>query len=262
MMVATDSFAQIVRPDWLALHDEPALHPDWPVIDAHHHIWDNSGSHYMVPELLADLGAGHEVLATVHVEAHAMIAAAGPDAYRCINETEFVNGVAALAATGRYGRTKLCAGIVGQADLRLGTKVDQVLEAHVRAGGGRFRGIRQFTNYDADPGVMQPHPLAPPPGMLGDAGFRNGFAALAARGLSFDACMYFHQLPELAALADAFPESRIILNHTGGPIGIGTYAGRREEIFALWRARIADVARRPGDHISTPASRRLAQHAA
>src|SRR3954452_21589291 len=129
--------AQRVRPEWLDLHREDILHPSWPIIDAHHHIWDNRGSVYMPDDLIADVNSGHRIVATVHVEAHAMIAASGPPEMRFVNETEFVNGVAAMSATERFGRTRLCAAIVGHANLCAGAPVREVLKAHVAAGGGR-----------------------------------------------------------------------------------------------------------------------------
>jgi L-fuconolactonase len=116
------------------------------------------------------------------------------------------------------------------------------LEAHIRAGGDRFRGIRHTNAWDGS----VPRPTnAPRPGLLADAEFRAGFAQLAPLGLSFDAWMYHPQIPELTALARAFPETPIVLNHVGGPLGIGDYAGRREAMFTGWTASIRDLATCP-----------------
>jgi predicted TIM-barrel fold metal-dependent hydrolase len=173
-----------------------------------------------------------------------MVRATGPEETRHVGETEFVNGVAAMSASGIYGKTKVCAGIVGHADLTLGSRVEPVLAAHIRAGGDRFRGIRHITAWDADETVRNPA-YSPPPKLLADRTFREGFGVLARLGLSFDAWLYHPQIDELTALARAFPESRIVLNHVGGPIGIGTYAGKRKEVFAAWAASIKALAACP-----------------
>jgi predicted TIM-barrel fold metal-dependent hydrolase len=170
--------------------------------------------------------------------------ASGPEEMKPVGETEFVNGVAAMSASGNYGKTKVCAGIVGHADLRLGERVRPVLEAHIRAGGGRFRGIRHITAWDADPTLMNPA-YAPPPGLMADATFRQGFACLAPLNLTFDAWLYHPQIDELTALAQAFPETRICLNHVGGPLGIGSYAGKRVEVFRTWSASVRALAQCP-----------------
>jgi predicted TIM-barrel fold metal-dependent hydrolase len=170
--------------------------------------------------------------------------AGGAEEMRPVGETEFVNGVAAMSASGGYGKTKVCAGIVGHADLQLGSRVQAVLEAHIRAGGGRFRGIRHITAFDADKTLMNPA-YAPPPGLLADATFREGFSRLAPLNLTFDAWLYHPQIDELTALAQAFPDTRIVLNHVGGPLAIGVYAGKRDEVFAKWSASVRALAKCP-----------------
>lgn len=231
-----------VRQAWLDRRREAILEPELPIVDPHHHLWDRPGWRYLLDELLADLSSGHRVVATVFLQCRAMYRAAGPEALRPVGETEFVNGVAAMSASGGYGPARVCAGIVGFADLRLGAAVREVLEAHLRAGGGRFRGIRHSAAWDAS----VTHPAnAPFPGLLGDARFREGFAQLAPLGLSFDAWLYHPQLPELTALARSFPDTPIVLNHVGGPLGTGAYAGRRDEVFARWSASIRELATCP-----------------
>src|SRR6185503_12205743 len=133
-----------VRDEWLAKWHEEILEPDLPIVDPHHHLWDRHGWRYLLDELLADLNSGHNIVATVFVQCRSMHRAAGLERLRPVGETEFVNGVAAMSASGTYGPTKVCAGIVGHADLTLGAAVREVLEAHVAAGGGRFRGIRHI----------------------------------------------------------------------------------------------------------------------
>jgi predicted TIM-barrel fold metal-dependent hydrolase len=230
-----------VRQDWLDRRQEPILEPDLAIVDAHHHLWDRPGWRYLLDDLLADTNTGHNVIATVFVQARAMVRAAGPVEMRPVGETEFVNGVAAMSASGSYGKTRACAGIVGHADLTLGSHVEPVLLAHIRAGGDRFRGIRHITAWDRDASMANPA-YNPPPGLLGDKRFRQGFAALDRLGLSFDAWLYHPQIGELAELARAFPETRIVLNHVGGPIGIGAYAGKHTEVFSGWLAAIKALA--------------------
>ena len=228
---------------WLAQVDEAVLEPDLPICDPHHHLWDNPTSRYLIDELIADTGSGHNIVSTVFVECMAMYRATGPEEFRGVGETEFVNGVAAMAASGRYGPTAACAGIVSLADLTLGERVGPVLDAHM-AASRRFRGIRHAAGWDASDQVRNSH-TNPTKGLLGDASFRQGFAELGKRGLSFDAWLYHPQIPELTSLASAFPNTTIILDHFGGPLGIGPYEDKRAEIFEYWKGAIAELAKRP-----------------
>jgi predicted TIM-barrel fold metal-dependent hydrolase len=235
-----------VHQEWLDRWQEEIIEPDLPIVDPHHHLWDRPGWRYLLDELLADLNSGHTVVATVFLQCRAMHRADGPEAFRPVGETEFVNGVAAMSASGGYGPTRVCAGIVGHVDLRLGAEAGAVLEAHMRAGGGRFRGIRHTNAWEAS----VPRPTnAPVPGLLADPGFRAGFGQLAPLGLSFDAWMYHPQIPELTALARAFPDTMIVLNHVGGPLGIGDYAGRRDDMLAQWSANIRELATCPNVYV-------------
>lgn len=234
-----------VREDWLATWAEEPLDPAQPIIDPHHHLWDQPGWRYLLDELLADLRSGHDVRATVYVQSsRSMLRADGPEAMRAVGETEFANGVAAMCASGQYGPVRACAGIVGAADLRLGAAVRPVLEAHLRAGGDRFRGIRHIATWDPDPAMLNPA-YQPAEDMLDSPGFRAGIAELGRLGLSFDAWLYFHQIPRLVALARACPEVPVVLDHCGGILGIGRYEGRRDEVFATWSAHMRDLATCP-----------------
>jgi predicted TIM-barrel fold metal-dependent hydrolase len=233
-----------VREDWLAATQEDILDPGQLIIDPHHHLWDRPGWRYLLDEMLADLRSGHDVRATVFVQARAMHRADGPEAMKPVGETEFSNGVAAMCASGVYGDVRVCAGIVGHADLTLGAEIRPVLEAHIRAGGGRFRGIRHTAAWDPDPAMLNPA-YNPAEDMLDSAPFRAGFAELAPLSLSFDAWLYFHQIPRLTALARAFPETPIVLNHCGGILGIGRYEGARDEVMAQWDASLRELATCP-----------------
>ena len=241
---------------------EAILDPDLPIIDPHHHLWDNrtyatpgADAHpfmtaiqpaprYLLDELLADTGSGHNIVGTVFVECGAFYKAGGPVDLRPVGETEFVNGVAAMSASGMYGETRACAGIVSKADLLLGDAVAPVLEAHVRAGGGRFRGIRNSAAFDADKDVLGPLNRVEA-GLYRDATFRKGFKHLGAMDLSFDAWLLEPQLPDLIDLARAFPDTTIILDHVGTPLGRGSYTGTREARFAGWQGNIRELAKSP-----------------
>jgi predicted TIM-barrel fold metal-dependent hydrolase len=233
-----------IRQAWLDRRQEQILEPELPIIDPHHHLWDRPDWRYLLDDLLTDTNSGHNIVATVFVQARAMHRKTGPVEMWPVGETEFVNGIAAMSASGIYGKTKVCAGIVGHADLTLGSRVEPVVAAHVRAGGDRFRGIRHITAWDTDTSVRNPA-YSPPPGLLGDMSFREGFAVLGRLGLSFDAWLFHPQIDELADLAHAFPETRIVLNHVGGPIGIGAYSGRHKEVFPGWAASIKRLAACP-----------------
>jgi predicted TIM-barrel fold metal-dependent hydrolase len=241
---------------------EEILEPELPIVDPHHHLWDRrsypapdgpehpfltaiaSAQRYLLDDLLADTGSGHNIVATVFVECRAFYRADGPEALRPLGETEFVNGVAAMSASGLYGPTKACAGIVGNADLTRGARVQAVLEAHLGAGGGRFRGIRNSASQDDDPEVLGPLNRVAA-GLYRRDDFREGFACLAPLGLSFDAWLLEPQLPDLIDLARAFPDTQIILDHVGTPLGRGRYEGRREERFPIWRENLRELARSP-----------------
>lgn len=228
---------------WLNQVVEEIVEPERPICDPHHHLWHRAGSRYLLDELMADTGSGHNVVSTVFVECASMYRADGPASMRCVGETEFVNGVAAMTASGGYGEFRACLGIVSLADLTLGTKVGEVLDAHM-AASSRFRGIRHAAGWDASDDIRNSH-TDPCEELLLDGKFREGFAELGKRSLSFDAWLYHPQIPELTDLARAFPDTTIIFNHFGGPLGIGPYAGQREEIFSRWQENVAALAECP-----------------
>ena len=204
---------------------EEAIDPDLPICDPHHHLWDGPGERgrYLLDEYLEDAGGGHKIVKTVFVECGAMYRKDGPQEMRPVGETEFAQGMAAQSASGQYGTTAVAAGIVGFADLTLGAGVAPIIEAHLAASKNRFRGIRQSCTWDSDRAILS---MGKGKGMMLDTKFREGFACLQQYGLSFDAWQYYTQLMELADLARAFPDTTIIVNHTGGLLGIGSL--RRE----------------------------------
>jgi len=233
-----------VREDWLSSRTEEVLDPDLPIVDAHHHLWDRPGERYLFAEYLADVRSGHKVVASIFAQCRSMYRETGPEEMRPVGEVEFVNGVAAQSASGIYGQFRACVAIVGFADLTLGAKVVPVLEAERRAGGDRLRGIRNTTAWHEDP-VIRSNPKPPPPGLLSSDAFRQGVRCLAREKLSLDVWAYHTQLKEVIELARLNPDVSLILDHVGGPLGLGPYTGKRDAVFGDWKANIADLAALP-----------------
>ena len=238
---------------------EPILEPELPIIDPHHHLWDlrpvlpafpeprhdfletlAGAAHYTFDQLQADTHSGHNIVATVFMECGAFYDASRGEKLKVVGEVEFVNGVAAQGASGLYGDYRPCAAIVGHADLTLGSSADEVLDA-LQAASPRFVGIRHAAAWDPDPEVLGP-PFHSPQGLYLDATFREGFAELGKRGLTFDAWLLEPQLPDLLDLARAFPDQPIVLDHCGTPLGIASHKGKLEENFGRWRDSIQAIA--------------------
>lgn len=236
-----------VRPDWLCKVTEEIIDPDQPIVDPHHHLWVARPDPYLVPDLIEDISSGHKVLATVFIQCGSEYRRTGPEEMRPVGETEFVAKLVREYEKRPFGAVDVCAGIVGHADCRLGEAIDAVLEAHVRAGRKRFKGIRHSGTYDA--GIAPTAPPGAPPGLYRDDAFRAGFGRLSRHGLTFEAWLYHPQLNDLVDLLRQFPDQKVVLNHFGGPLGVGPYEGKRAEVFALWRASIAELARFPNLHI-------------
>jgi predicted TIM-barrel fold metal-dependent hydrolase len=233
---------------WLAQVQETAIEPELPICDPHHHLWDtrarpnNIQPRYLLDEILADISGGHNIVSTVFIECGAMFKADGPENFRCVGETEFVNGIAAMSASGGYGKPRIAAAIVGTCDLRIGDAAADVLDAQIAAGGGRFRGIRRGAFWHASPEIEN-HRTQPPEGLLLRDDFRRGFKHLSSRKLSFEVWCAHTQIPDAVSLARAFPDTVIVLDHFGGPIGIGPYKGKADEVFADWKGKIDELAK-------------------
>ena len=226
--------------EWLAEVSESTIDPKRPIVDPHHHLWDHPRSTYLLEDLWADTGSGHNVIKTVFVECRSKYRKDGPEHLRPIGETVFVE---AIASASRSGDGAVIAGIVAHADLRM-PGLDDVLDAHEEAGKGLFRGIRHA-------GARDPHPESlsipgrAPEGLYASDEFRQGVARLGERGYTFDTWHYHHQNPDFRDLAAAVPNTTMILDHFGTPLGVGPYADRREEIFAQWRDDIDAIAACP-----------------
>jgi predicted TIM-barrel fold metal-dependent hydrolase len=250
------------RSAWLELTREAVLEPELPICDSHHHLWDYPDSRYLVDEFLRDIdgdsagnsAGGHKIISSVFVECLQFYRAEGPPELRPVGETEFVDSIAGMypapggkvaAPAGQVnvpaGQVNVAAGIVGFADLALGAAVEPVLEAHM-AASARFRGVRHASAWDASEQVHNAH-TRPVWNLLQTDRFRQGLACVEGKGLSFDAWLFHPQIPQLTELAQAIPDLPIVLNHMAGPLGIGPYAGQREEVFGQWRRNMAELAR-------------------
>ena len=225
--------------------DEKILEPDLVIIDSHHHLFIRPNLHYMFEEYLDDVYAGHKILASVYVETQFMARPDGPEVLRPLGEIEFANGMAAMGASGFFGPCRVAAAIVGYADLRLGDQVADTLDRAMAAAPERFRGVRQMAMAHPDPAVFGAMPNPPPPDLLQHPGFNQGLRQLARRGLSFDAAVLHHQLPELGAVAAKHPDLTFVLNHMGLATAFNTDAHGRAEVFRVWRDAMRDLAKHP-----------------
>jgi L-fuconolactonase len=232
---------------WLARRPtEAALEPDLPIIDPHHHFWQMPHrGRYLLPELLDDIGGGHNIVSTVFLECRAMYRKDGPREMAALGEVEFVTGIAAMSASGGFGPCRVAEGIVGGGDLTVAACVRELLQAEITAAGGRLRGLRHGVAWDTHEAVSKYASRAVPLHQVMEPKFREGFAQLAPLGLSFESWQYYPQLPDAVDLARAFPDTTIILNHVGGVLGVGPYNGRREEVLEGWRKNINDLAKCP-----------------
>ena len=225
---------------------EPVLEPDLPIVDTHMHLWHfGDGPPYFVPEFGRDVAAcGHNVEATVFIECHAMYRASGPEHLKCVGETEFAVGQAAIAESGKYTSCHVAAGIVAFADLTLGDLTRETMQAHFGAANGRLRGVRQRSKYNADPVVRGPWGNTRP-GLYLDENFGRGLNLLSSLGLLFEASIYHPELPEVVAMARSHPDASIVLIHTGSPVGHSSYAGRESENYADWLRDMRELAKCP-----------------
>lgn len=227
---------------WLDSVREPILEPDLPIVDPHHHLWAREGYVYLMPEFAADLASGHNIVSTVYAECRSMYRPDGPEAEKPLGETEFVTGCAAMAASGAFGPTQACAAMFGRVDMQLGRAVAPLLDAHLERSGGRFKGVRYSTGWDASERIPN---VAPAAGLLLDPRTVAAAGVLAEMNLTLDSWLYHPQIGEVAQLADRLPDLTIVLNHVGSPILGGPYRNKREEVFADWRAAVEDLAHRP-----------------
>lgn len=248
--MASDAPPLVIHPKpelaWLAQHSEDVIDPDLPIVDTHQHFYDSQGYTYHLDEFLDDVNSGHNVVATIYVQAYWSYRTGGSERMRVLGETERVLAMAAEAER-RKTRARICAGIVGHVELTLGAEAEPVLAAEIDCGRGRVKGIRNITG--RNPHFIASISTPPAFGVMSTDSFRAGFALLDKFGLTYDAWLYHPQIDELVDLARAFPRTPIVLNHLGGPLGLGPYRGKRQEVFADWHKKITTLASCENVHI-------------
>jgi predicted TIM-barrel fold metal-dependent hydrolase len=237
-----------VVPEWLALREEPVEDPAMPIIDPHQHLWTRAYAPYLFDQYLADTKGGHQVAASVYVQCSSMYREDGPEEMKPLGEVEFANGMAAMSASGQFGPSRLCAGIVGFADLTRGKPVRRILESMTRVAGERFKGIRTLATWS--PVKVRSHAsTGERPHLLLLPEYQEGLAELADLGLSLDVLVFHTQLADVESLARSFPDTRIILNHAGNPVLSGPYKERREEMMQVWMEGMRRVSALPNVHV-------------
>ncbi len=237
-----------VRPDWLAKRLEAPMEPERPILDPHHHLWERPGGRYLFHDLLEDVNSGHNIVATIYIQCGAMHRKDGPRELATVGEVEFAVGAASMADSGHYGPTRICAGIVGNANLMLGAEVARVLDALIEAGNGRLVGIRCPMAKSDDPAIIG-SVVIPPDGMMREGAVAAGVREMGRKGLVLDTWSFQSQLDDLLVLVDRAPDTTIVVDHVGGVTGIASYAGRREELFPVWREKMAALAARPNTRV-------------
>ena len=235
--------------EWLDQVTEKIVDQDLEIIDPHHHLWPgppgtdgvSAENRYLLEDLWNDTQSGHNVVKTVFVECGQGYYESGSEAMKPVGETKFVVGVAEEAKQD-VSKAQI-EGIVGHADMMLGESAREVLEAHLEEGKERFKGIRHGASWDESDEIRNSH-SNPIQSIYLDEEFQKGIEQLDALNFTLDAWNYHKQIKELTELAKCFPNLKIVQNHFGGPLGIGPYAGRREDVFSVWQESIAELAER------------------
>lgn len=225
--------------------DEPILDPEIPIVDVHHHLFIRPGVRYLLDDYLEDVALGHRIVASVYSETMAFARPDGEELMRPVGEVEFANGIGAMCESGLYGGVRVCAAIVGHADMRHGDDVARLLDRCLETAPDRYRGVRQITLEHSSDLPFAFMPKKPPAGVLTSTAFREAYRHLGPRGLLFDFAAFSDQLPDVAVIADAFPETTITLNHLGMAMGLGLSPLEREDLFVSWRTNLSELAKRP-----------------
>lgn len=229
----------------VAARAEEVIDPHGAVVDPHHHLWDRGGECYDLAAYEAEAAAGHPVSASLYVECQNHYLEQGPEALRCVGETRWV--VETLERAGALGAPAVCRGLLARADLALGARVQEVLAQHLQAGGSWVKGWRFCAAWDASGAIRSHYPSAPD--IFERDLTSHGLDAAAGTGLALDLWVYFHQLPAVERWLRQQPDALIVLDHCGGPIGLGAYAGRRDEVLAEWAQGLRLFADRPRVHL-------------
>jgi L-fuconolactonase len=224
--------------EWLDQVVEEIIEPDLPILDPHHHMWPpGQGLPYTRDDLHRDADAGHNIVKTIFMECGSAYNRDAPEHLRSLGETAYV------ADQAFSDPNPLIAGIISSIDLRRDDR-DELIDAHLTASRGLFRGVRDALARASHPEAMM-IPGTCPENLYLDPSFRRGVARLGERGFTYDSWHYHHQNREFLELARATPGTTMVLDHFGTPVGVGPYASQREEIFAQWKKDIAEIAKCP-----------------
>ena len=227
---------------WLDQGAEATIEPDQRIIDPHHHLWRRPQNDYLIPDLWRDTSSGHKVMMTVFVECGAEYRTDGPEEARSLGETAFVAKQAELSRDDP--EQAAIAGIVGKVDLRLPVAtLLRLLGQHRAMGQGLFCGIRHAGAHALYPETLT-IPGRVPKDLYQDPDYRRGVRELGQQNLTFDTWHYHHQNQDFIDLAQACPETVIILDHFGTPLGVGPFKDQREEIFVQWQRDMAVLAQK------------------
>ena len=230
---------------------EEILDPELPIVDPHHHLWDFPAHRYLLPDLLADTGSGHNIESTVFIECTACYRADGASELRPLGETEFVNGIAAMC-----GERRLWADARGRRHRRAGRPDDRrrapkrcwpphgrgrpPLQGHPLRGGVGGQGATRSTI--ATP-IHRRTFIATTPSSAKASPRWAGWDSASTPGSTI------RRSPTSPHLARAFPAQPIVLDHVGGPLGLGWYADKRQEIFAGWKRDMRRAGDLPQRHV-------------
>lgn len=229
------------QPQWLNQVQEEIFDPNREIIDTHHHLWSADGLiPYSLEDLWADTGSGHNIIKTVFMECHANYYTDGPEHLRSLGEVEYVTEIADRTAADSSGRAEIAA-LVTAFDLRQGDGVEELVHRHREISKGRFRGIRQaLANGRPNEGLLLE--AVGPENIHRDPDFLRGMQILGKMGHSYESWHYHYQNPQFAELARSVPDTLMVLDHIGTPVGSGIYADRRDEVFEEWKKGIDEVA--------------------
>ena len=230
--------AQPGTQEWLDLVREDVVDPARPIVDPHHHLWRHGeGLNYDLPDLLADTGDGHNITCTVFMECGSAYDTTAPAHLAPVGETRFI------VSRSQQDPARTIRALVAKADLAH-PELDAILDAHVEAGQGMFRGIRDALSRADEPTALT-IPGRGADGKFADPAFVRGVQRLGERGLTYDSWQYHHQAREFLALARSAPGTTMVLDHLSTPVGVGRWAGRHDEIFAVWRTDMEEIAACP-----------------
>ena len=227
--------------EWLNQHTEEIIDAERPIIDPHHHLWPGE-SQYLLEDLWDDTSSGHNIKHTVFIECTQEFLTSGPEHLKPVGETIFVKKIADEAK--KEPSKSQISGIVSHADMTLGEGINEVLDLHFQYGESLFKGIRHAGGWDPHENMRNSHHSPSKDMYLSDV-FNQSLKILGEKDLVFEAWQYHHQINQVAEIADRNENLTIILNHFSGPIGIGPYEGKEDDIFKVWQKDIKELSKRP-----------------